>query len=69
MFSKAIVRTPGKSLINGLTDSKHLGSPNYSNALIQHQSYIEALQLCGLEVTVLDLARIIQIQLLLRMLR
>lgn len=54
MFSKAIVRTPGKSLINGLTDSKHLGSPNYSRALMQHQSYIEALQLCGLEVTVLD---------------
>ena len=54
MFSKAIVRTPGKSLINGLTDSKHLGSPNYSRALMQHQSYIEALQLCDLEVTVLD---------------
>lgn len=54
MFTKAIVRTPGKSLINGLTDSKHLGSPNYSRALIQHQFYIEALQFCGLEVTILE---------------
>jgi len=54
MFSKAVVRTPGKSLINGLTDSKHLGVPNYSQAIIQHQAYVEALQFCGLEVTVLE---------------
>ena len=54
MFSKAIVRTPGKSLINGLTDSKHLGVPDYSKAIIQHQAYIEALKFCGLKVTVLD---------------
>lgn len=54
MFSKAIVRTPGKSLINGLTDSSHLGVPDYSQAIIQHQAYIEALKFCGLEVTVLE---------------
>ena len=54
MFTKAIVRTPGKSLVNGLSDSKHLGTPDYSNAIIQHLQYIEALKSCGLKITVLD---------------
>ena len=54
MFTKAIVRTPGKSLVNGLSDSKHLGTPDYSKAIIQHQQYIEALESCGLKITVLD---------------
>jgi dimethylargininase len=54
MFTKAIVRTPGKSLVNGLSDSKHLGTPDYSKAIIQHQQYIEALKSCGLKITVLD---------------
>jgi dimethylargininase len=54
MFSNAIVRTPGKSLVNGLTDSKHLGKPIYSKAIAQHQFYVDALKLCGLEVNVLD---------------
>ena len=54
MFSKAIVRTPGKSLIDGLTDSKHLGSPDYQKAITQHKAYIKALQSCGLEVQVLE---------------
>ena len=56
MFSKAIVRTPGKSLIDGLTDSKHLGSPDYQKAITQHKAYIKALQSCGLEVHELLLA-------------
>ena len=54
MFSKAIVRIPGKSLINGLTDSEYLGSPDYSQAIIQHKQYVEALKLCGLQVIVLE---------------
>ena len=54
MFTKAIVRTPGKSLVNGLSDSKYLGIPDYSNAIIQHLQYIEALKSCGLKITVLD---------------
>jgi len=53
MFSKAIVRTPGKSMINGLTTSS-LGVPDYEKALIQHQAYIDVLQECGLDVTVLE---------------
>ncbi len=54
MFSNAIVRVPGKSLINGLSDSKDLGLPNYDNAIIQHKSYVEALKSCGVEVNVLE---------------
>jgi len=52
MFSTAIVRTPGKSMINGLTTA-HLGVPDYERALVQHQSYIKALTECGLNVTVM----------------
>ncbi len=54
MFSNAIVRVPGKSLVNGLSDSKELGLPDYDKAIIQHHSYIEVLQSCGLEVNVLE---------------
>ncbi len=53
MFTKAIVRTPGKSMISGLS-SANLGPPNYELALKQHAAYIEALVDCGLEVLVLN---------------
>jgi len=53
MFTKAIVRTPCKAMINGITTA-NLGIPNYENALRQHQDYILALQQCGLDVTCLD---------------
>ena len=52
MFTKAIVRTPCKAMINGLSNA-NLGKPDYQNALIQHADYIEALKECGLQVTVL----------------
>ena len=52
VFTRAIVRTPGRSLVDGLT-SANLGKPIYSKALDQHNAYIEALQDCGLEVEVL----------------
>ncbi len=52
MFKRAIVRTPGKSLINGLT-SASLGKPNYELALNQHNEYVKTLEECGLEVIVL----------------
>ena len=52
MFTNAIVRTPGKSIVEGLTESKALGTPNYEQAIIQHQSYIDSLKRCGLDVTV-----------------
>ncbi len=52
MFSKAIVRTPAKSIVNGITTA-NLGVPDYAKALAQHAEYISALEECGLEVTVL----------------
>lgn len=51
-FTKAIVRTPGRSIINGVTTA-NLGKPDYHMALQQHRKYIEALQSCGLEVIVM----------------
>ena len=53
MFTKAIVRKPSKSMVNGLTKAQ-FGKPDYNLALIQHEKYIEALISCGLDVTVLD---------------
>ena len=53
MFQQAIVRTPSPSLIHGLTSAIELGQPDYRRSLEQHQSYINALIRCGLEVTVL----------------
>lgn len=52
MFTKAIVRTPSRSMINGITKA-NLGLPNYELALKQHQDYIDALTKCRLQVTVL----------------
>ena len=52
MFSKAIVRTPCRAMVNGLS-SANLGKPDYQNALLQHAGYIEALKECGLRVVVL----------------
>jgi dimethylargininase len=53
LFTKAIVRTPGKSMVHGLTTAA-LGPPDYERALVQHAEYVGALEACGLEVLVLD---------------
>jgi dimethylargininase len=53
MFKNAIVKTPSRSMINGIT-SANLGQPNYAKALLQHKDYIQALLECGLKVTVID---------------
>ena len=53
MFSKAIVRTPPTSLVDGITTAG-LGEPDYALALKQHRQYIEALESCELEITVMD---------------
>jgi len=50
MFTKAIVRTPCKAMVNGLSSAR-LGTPDYQAALLQHADYIEALKECGLQVT------------------
>lgn len=54
MFKHAIVRTPAPSLLQGITSAPELGTPDYELALQQHQSYIEALKACGVQVKVLD---------------
>lgn len=52
MYKNAIVRTPGKSMVDGITTS-NLGKPDYEKALAQHQSYILAMEECGVSVDVL----------------
>ena len=52
MFKNAIVRTPGKSLVQGLSTAG-LGLPDYERALVQHNEYITSLEECGLDVLVL----------------
>ncbi|WP_133138579.1 dimethylarginine dimethylaminohydrolase family protein [Legionella genomosp. 1] len=52
MFRRAIVRTPAKSMVQGIS-SADLGLPDYHLALLQHQQYINALENCGVEVLVL----------------
>lgn len=51
-FTKAIVRVPGASMVDGLT-SADLGKPDYPKALEQHAAYVRVLRSCGLRVTVL----------------
>lgn len=51
-FTQAIVRTPGKSMLHGLTTAG-LGLPDYALALRQHEQYIQTLQASGLQVRVL----------------
>jgi dimethylargininase len=53
MYSKAIVRKPGRNFPEGITTSK-LGKPDFVKALEQHAAYREALARCGLELTVLE---------------
>ncbi|MCF6249441.1 MAG: arginine deiminase family protein [Desulfobacula sp.] len=52
MFTQAIVKTPCKSMVNGITQAG-LGTPDYELALVQHKAYIKALETCGLKVTIL----------------
>ena len=53
MFTKAIVRTPAPTMINGLTSANE-GTPDYDLALKQHSAYIQALESCGLSVICLE---------------
>ncbi|MFJ8064652.1 dimethylarginine dimethylaminohydrolase family protein [Psychrobacillus sp. NPDC096426] len=52
-FQNVIVKTPGKSYVEGLTTSD-LGKPDYDKLLVQHEAYVEALKKCGVEVTLLS---------------
>lgn len=50
-FENIIVRTPGKSISNGLTTS-NLGTPDPDLAKNQHNNYIKALESCGCQVNI-----------------
>ncbi len=52
-FNHAIVRPPGANFAQGLT-SAGLGPPDLAKALAQHQAYCQALEKCGLAVTILS---------------
>ena len=54
MFTQAIARKPGKNFARGLTTAVSATPPQYELLLNQHESYLETLISCGLEVTVLD---------------
>src|SRR5262245_43234218 len=51
-FTHAIVRPPSANFFAGHTTAD-LGKPHYSTALRQHAAYCEALEKCGLTLTVL----------------
>lgn len=55
LFKHAIVRSPSRSLVEGISTSG-LGRPVYDKALEQHFAYIRALQACGVEITILPAA-------------
>ena len=53
MYTKAIVRRPGRNFAEGITTS-NLGKPDFEKALDQHSKYCDALKECGLELIVLE---------------
>lgn len=53
MFTKAIVRKPSRSMLDGLSNA-NLGKPDYEKAMIQHQNYMDVLLYCGLDLTILE---------------
>jgi dimethylargininase len=53
MYSKAIVRRPGRNFAKGITTS-NLGKPDFEKALEQHAAYCNALVKCGVELTILE---------------
>ena len=53
MYTKAIVRRPGRNFASGITTS-NLGKPDFNKALEQHAAYCNALIRCGVELTVLE---------------
>jgi dimethylargininase len=54
MFTQAIARKPAENFARGLTTTVSVKPPQYELLLEQHETYIETLKSCGLEVTILD---------------
>ena len=53
MFTHTFVRTPCKTICDGITSAPELGQPIYEKALEQHAAYIESLKATGVDVMVL----------------
>ena len=55
MFTRAITRKPCRALIDGIATGQFCeGTPDYENAVRQHDKYVETLRGLGLEVTDLE---------------
>ena len=52
-FTRALTRRPAPNFADGITESAHLGAPDYDKALRQYDAYLAALEDCGLRVTAL----------------
>ena len=53
IFRNAIVRRPCRAMTEGISSGLYPGRPDYELALAQHDTYIEALRKCGVNVTIL----------------
>src|SRR4030042_3627265 len=53
MYTKAIVRKPGKNFSQGITTAR-LGKPDFKKALVEHEKYCQALMKCGVEIISLE---------------
>ena len=53
LFTKAIVRTLAKSVINGIDDYAGEGQPDYQLAIKEHQNYVATLNDLGITTTIL----------------
>ncbi len=51
-FNRAIVRTPGKSVVDGLREDRE-AVPDYARILDEHAAYVTALRAAGLTVEIL----------------
>lgn len=54
MFTQAIARKPGKNFAQGLTSTVSAEPPQFELLCKQHNTYLETLKSCGLEITLLD---------------
>ena len=60
-FNAAIVRTPGRSVVNGLRADDR-GNPTYEGVREEHEAYVQALRNAGVEVTVLPPMEVFRIR-------
>ncbi|MFA6128919.1 MAG: arginine deiminase family protein [Bacteroidales bacterium] len=52
-FTTAILRQPCCEIVHGITSAK-LGKPDFARAVSQHQKYAGVLEMCGLQVRMLE---------------